>query len=118
MNKLLIATSAILAMTAGSAMAVELTDKLAWNTELTTTYNATDDVFSSDFETGLSFQAVTDVSVYGTFYVDAKAAEFTGSEFGVVYTPSQVKPLTASAYVTVDDNFENEKAFVEVSLKF
>ncbi len=118
MNKLLIASAAILALGAGSAMAADLTEKLAWNTELTTTYDVSNEVFNSDFETGLSYQALADVSAYGTLYADAKAGELTGSEFGVVYTPSQVKPLTASAYVTVDDNFENEKAFVEVSLKF
>jgi len=118
MNKLLIASAAILALGAGSATAADLTENLAWNTELTTTYNVTDDVFASEFETGLSYDVITDVSVYGTFYADVKAAEFTGSEFGVVYAPSQIEQLTASAYVTLDDEFDNEKAFVEVSLKF
>ena len=118
MNKLLIASAAILALGTGSAMAVELTDKLAWNTELTTNYSVTDDVFATSFETGVSYNVIEGVSVYGTFYADVKAAEFTGSEFGVTYSPAQVKQLSASAYVTLDNNFENEQAFVEVSLKF
>ncbi len=118
MNKLIIATTAILALGAGSAMAADLTDSLSWNTEVTTTYNVTADEFASELETGLSYKALTDVSVYGMFYADVKEVEFTGSEFGVVYTPSQVKPLTASAYVTLDENFENETVFLEVAVKF
>jgi hypothetical protein len=118
MNKLLIASAAILALGAGSAMAADLTDKLAWNTELATTYDVSNEVFSTDFETGLSYQALADVSAYGTLYADAKAGEFTGSEFGVVYAPSQLKYLTATTYMTLDNNFENEQVFVELSVKF
>jgi hypothetical protein len=118
MNKLLIAATAVLAISAGSAMAADLTDKLAWNTELTTTYDVSNELFGTDFETGLAFQATADLSAYGTLYADVKAGEFTGSEFGVVYAPSQLKYLTATTYMTLDNNFEKEQAFVELSVKF
>lgn len=118
MNKLLIASATMLSLVTGSAMAADLTDKLAWNSELTTAYNITDEVFTSEFETGLSYAVTADVSVYGTLFVDVKGTEFTGSEFGVVYTPAQIKQLTASAYVTLDKDFKNEQAFLEVALKF
>ena len=118
MKKLLIALATILALGTGSVAAADLTDKLAWNSELTATYNVTDGEFASEFETGLSYSITADVSAYGTLFVDVKGTEFTGSEFGIVYTPAQIKQLTASAYVTLDPDFKNEKAYLEVALKF
>ncbi len=118
MNKLLLASAAILAVTAGSAMAADLGKGLSWDTELTTTYNITEDSLVSDLETGLAFAFNDQVSAYSTLYVDVKNTEFTGSEFGVTYAPAQVKFLEASTYVTLDKNFENEQFFVEAVLKF
>jgi opacity protein-like surface antigen len=118
MKKLLIASAAILALATGSAAAAELTEKLSWDTEITAAYNLSDEVFSSEFETGLTYQVTSEVSAYGTLYADVKAGKFLGSEFGVVYAPSQIKQLSTSAYITLDDSFKNEKVFVEMTLKF
>lgn len=118
MNKLLLASAAILAVTAGSAMAADLGKGLSWNTELTTTYNVTEDTLASDLETGLAYAINDQVSAYGTLYADVRNTEFTGSEFGVTYAPAQVKFLEASTYVTLDPDFENEQFFVEAVIKF
>jgi hypothetical protein len=118
MKNLIIATAAILALGTSTAMAADLTDRLSWDTEITTTYNITQKKLTSELETGLSYELVTDVSAYGMVYVDVKETKFTGSEFGLMYTPSQIEPLTASAYVTLDKDFKNSEFFVEVVLKF
>lgn len=118
MNKLLIASAAVLALSAGAASAADLGKGLSWNTELTTTYNVTDDEVVSELETGLAYAISADFSAYGTAYVDVKETTFTGTEFGVAYEPEQLKYVSGSAYVTLDENFENEKFFVEAVLKF
>jgi hypothetical protein len=118
MNKLLIATSAVLAITAGSAMAADLGNGLAWNTKLTTTYNVTTEEVTSGLETGLAYSFNDELGAYASLYADVKNTEFTGSEFGLTLTPSRLGFLTASAYVALDQNFENEQVFLKAVLKF
>lgn len=118
MNKLLIASAAILALGAGTASAADLGKGFSWDTEWTSTYNVSDDEFISELETGLAYEVVTDLRLYGMAYVDVKETEFTSSEFGVSFTPSQLKVLEAKAYMALDKDFENEKFFVEAVVKY
>lgn len=118
MKKIMLASAAVLALSAGAAMSADLGKGFSWNNEWTNTYNVTDDVFTSGLESEVSYAVTSEVRAYGTFYVDVKETEFLGSEFGVEYSPSQFKYLSTSAYVTLDDKFENEKFFVEAVLNF
>jgi hypothetical protein len=118
MKKLILASAIALGLTATAASAADLGNGFSWNTEWTNTYNVSDEVFTSELETGLEYSVTSEVTVYGTLYADVKNTDFTGSEIGVVYEPAQLKALSVSGYVTLDNKFKNEKVFVEAVLKF
>lgn len=118
MKKLFLVSAVVCALSGSAAIAADLGNGFLWANEWTNTYNVEDDLFTSELESELSYSLTSELRAYSTFYADVKKADFTSSEIGLEYIPNQFQYLTTSAYVTLNDKFEDEKFFIEAVLKF
>jgi hypothetical protein len=118
MNKIVIASVAALALSAGVVGAADLGNGLSWDTEWTTRYDVTNKNLTSDLETGFAYSFNSELKAYNVFYGDIRNGRFMGSDWGVSYRPSQLKVLEAKAYINVDKDFRNERIVLETVVRY
>ncbi len=118
MKNVLLATAAVLALSAGSAAAVDLGNGLAWDTTVTAAYETKSEDFSLGMESEVNYTLDNGVFIYATAFFDVEDPTFLGSEIGVEYTPPQMSVVTLSAFVELDEDFNDTAATVQAELSF
>lgn len=103
---------------ASTAMAMDLTNKLAFDSEIEFLSNVdTMEDFTLTYTANLNYDVAVDVSLYAESVFDLRDPEFDGLEFGVNWTPN-AGGLVLSAFGTVDSEFENDEYFVSATFSF
>jgi hypothetical protein len=118
MNKIVIASVAAIAISAGVAGAADLGKNWSWDTEWTTRYDLTNKTLTSDLETGFSYSFNPEWKAYNVFYGDIRNGRFQGSDWGVSYRPGQLKLLETKAYINLDHRFKNERVVLEAVVRY
>jgi hypothetical protein len=120
MKTFLLTATAVLALTAGSAFAVDLgTSNFQLNSDLVAEYDTSADLWTTTYTPELRFIPVEGLSVYVSTDVDLQDVNFAGAEVGIEYYPDIAK-LDLVTYVksTSDEDFNFDGAIIGAELKF
>jgi hypothetical protein len=112
--------TAVLALTAGSAFAVDLgTSNFQINSGLVVEYDTNVELWTTTYTPELRYIPVEGLSVYVTTDVDLQDIDFAGAEVGIEYYPDIAK-LDLVTYIksTSDEDFNFDGAIIGAELKF
>lgn len=116
--KNLLITSAILAMLAAPAMAVELTSKLSLDSTIDATYAIEAEEYAITYTPELNYVIADGLNTYINTEFDLTDPNFTGGVVGVEYVNSKLKAVTFSAESSFDQDFAYTETVLEVEVKF
>ena len=116
--KNLLITSAVLAMLAAPAMAVELGKGLAFDSTISTSYSIEVEEFSSSYKGELNYTITPDLTAYFNTTIDLQEMDFTGSVLGIDYVPATYNKLTFSVQAVYDANLDYTDTLISAELKF
>lgn len=120
MKTFLLTATAVLALTAGSAFAVDLgISNLQFNSDLVVEYDTKAELWTATNTPELRYIPSEGLSVYVSTDVDLQDIDFAGATVGVEYYPD-IANLDLMTYVksTSDADFNFDGAIVGAELKF
>ena len=118
MKKLLLVAASALVLGATTASAVELGNGWAWDTTVTGAYEIKSEDFTLGMESEVNYTLDNGVFIYATALFDVEDPTFLGSEIGIEYTPPQADLVTLSAFVELDEDFNDSASTLQVELSF
>lgn len=118
MIKMISAAIAMIAIAMPAAAFQLGSSQFRLDNEFESIYSVENKEFTTTLETELNFSPVQDVKFYSLAYFDLNQSELVGTEWGVDYTPSQLKGLTATTAVITDRDFEYVDTIVAIEYKF
>jgi len=116
--KNLLITSAVLAMLAAPAMAVELGKGLAFDSTISTAYSVEVEEFSSSYEGELNYAITPDLTAYFNTTFDLQEMDSTGSILGIDYVPAKLNNLTVTVQAAYDADLEYTDTVISAELTF
>jgi hypothetical protein len=120
MKTFLLTATAVLALTAGSAFAVDLgTSNLQFSNDLVIEYDTKAELWATTNTPELRYIPLEGLSMYVSTDVDLQDIDFAGATVGIEYYPNIAK-LDLMTYVksTSDADFNFDGAIVGAELKF
>ena len=116
--KNLLITSAVLAMLAAPAMAIELGNGLAFDSTLSTSYSVEVEQFTSSYEGELNYAITSDLTAYFNTTVDLQEMNSIGSTLGIEFIPAAFNKLTLTVEAGYDANFDYTDTVISAELTF
>jgi len=116
--KNLLITSAVLAMLATPSLALELTEKLSFDTTIKAAYSVETDVFAASNSFELNYEVRDGLAVYLDTAINLQDIAFTGANLGVSYTPASFNKITVTTEAQFDGNLEYSDLVISAELKF
>jgi hypothetical protein len=116
--KNLLITSAVLAMLAAPAMAVELTSKLSLDNTIEATYAFEAKDYAISYSPELSYGITEGLRTYINTEFDLQDPIFTGSVAGIEYVPTKFNKLTLSAEAYFDADMKYTDTVLQVAVTF
>ena len=116
--KNLLITSAVLAMLATPSLALQLTEKLSFDTTVKAAYSVETDIFAASNSFELNYQAKDGLAVYLDTAVDLQDIDFNGANLGVSYTPASFEKITITTEAQFDANLDYSDLVISAELTF
>lgn len=120
MKTFLLTATAVLALTAGSAFAVDLgTSNFQLNSSLVAEYDTNVELWTTTYTPELRYIPIEGLSMYVSTDVDLQDIDFAGATVGIEYYPNIAK-LDLVTYIksTSDADFNFDGAIIGAELKF
>ena len=116
--KNLLITSAVLAMLATPSLALQLNEKLSFDTTVTTAYSVETDIFVASNTFELNYEVRDGLAIYLDTAIDLQNIAFTGTNLGVSYTPASFDKITVTTEAQFDANLDYTDLVISAELKF
>lgn len=116
--KNLLITSAVLAMLATPSLALQLNDKLSFDTTVNAIYSVETDLFTASNTFELNYQVKDGLEVYIDTAIDLQDIDFNGTNLGVSYTPASFDKITVTTEAQFDANLDYSDLVISAELKF
>jgi hypothetical protein len=116
--KNLLITSAVLAMLATPSLALQLTEKLSFDTTVKAVYSVETDVFAASNSFELNYEVNDGLGVYVDTAINLQDIDFNGANLGVSYTPTSFNKFTVTTEAQFDANLDYSDLVISAELKF